>query len=186
MPCWEIDVNNHAGVMSHVVGLFSAAPTTSLTASSACPGRQRTKPHLAGQRDQRLPQMIKQVDKLEDRHTPSHTPTMLSFRIWRIFSGYETVRKLPGSPALPLVFADQLQLVVADRFGAGQPVLRLPIRRIRMTLTKPRSAHQDQGESIRQIPTSPLGFAKYTLLDRDSQHRKRRYRQPRAGSFSPV
>lgn len=74
----EIDVNNHAGVMSHVVGLFSrraynvegilVLPVGSGTTSRVW---------LLVNEDQRLAQMIKQVEKLEDvlavrRHGADH------------------------------------------------------------------------------------------------------------------
>lgn len=74
----EIDVNNHPGVMSHVVGLFSrraynvegilCLPVGDGTASRIW---------LLVNEDVRLPQMMKQAEKLEDviairRHGADH------------------------------------------------------------------------------------------------------------------
>ena len=74
----EIDVNNHAGVMSHVVGLFSRRAYNVegiLCLPLADSGLSRIWLLVNG--DQRLPQMIKQVEKLEDvtairRHNADH------------------------------------------------------------------------------------------------------------------
>ena len=74
----EIDVNNHAGVMSHVVGLFSRRAYNVegiLCLPLADSGQSRI--WLLVNEDQRLPQMIKQVEKLEDvlavrRHGADH------------------------------------------------------------------------------------------------------------------
>jgi acetolactate synthase-1/3 small subunit len=74
----EIDVNNHAGVMSHVVGLFSRRAYNVegiLCLPLADSGLSRI--WLLVNEDQRLPQMIKQVEKLEDvtairRHNADH------------------------------------------------------------------------------------------------------------------
>lgn len=74
----EIDVNNHAGVMSHVVGLFSrrAYNVEGILCLPLGDGRQ-SRIWLLVNEDSRLPQMIKQVEKLEDtigvrRHTADH------------------------------------------------------------------------------------------------------------------
>ena len=74
----EIDVNNHAGVMSHVVGLFSrrAYNVEGILCLPLGDGRQ-SRIWLLVSEDQRLPQMMKQVEKLEDvialrRHNADH------------------------------------------------------------------------------------------------------------------
>ncbi|TXI72259.1 MAG: ACT domain-containing protein, partial [Dechloromonas sp.] len=58
----EIDVNNHAGVMSHVVGLFSrrAYNVEGILCLPVGNG-QRSRIWLLVNEDTRLPQMIKQV-----------------------------------------------------------------------------------------------------------------------------
>ena len=74
----EIDVNNHAGVMSHVVGLFSrrAYNVEGILCLPVDDGK-RSRIWLLVNEDIRLAQMIKQVEKLEDviavrRHTADH------------------------------------------------------------------------------------------------------------------
>jgi acetolactate synthase-1/3 small subunit len=74
----EIDVNNHAGVMSHVVGLFSRRSfnVEGILCLPVGDGRQ-SRIWLLVNEDQRLPQMMKQVEKLEDviaihRHNADH------------------------------------------------------------------------------------------------------------------
>ena len=74
----EIDVNNHAGVMSHVVGLFSrrAYNVEGILCLPVGNG-QKSRIWLLVNEDTRLPQMIKQVEKLEDviairRHHADH------------------------------------------------------------------------------------------------------------------
>ena len=74
----EIDVNNHAGVMSHVVGLFSrrAYNVEGILCLPVGNG-QRSRIWLLVNEDTRLPQMNKQVEKLEDviairRHHADH------------------------------------------------------------------------------------------------------------------
>jgi len=74
----EIDVNNHAGVMSHVVGLFSRRSynVEGILCLPVGDGRQ-SRIWLLVNEDQRLAQMMKQVDKLEDviairRHNADH------------------------------------------------------------------------------------------------------------------
>lgn len=74
----EIDVNNHPGVMSHVVGLFSRRAYNvegilCLPVGSGATSRI----WLLVNEDLRLPQMIKQAEKLEDviairRHGADH------------------------------------------------------------------------------------------------------------------
>lgn len=75
----EIDVNNHPGVMSHVAGLFSRR-TYNVEGILCLPvGQSRlSRIWLLVNEDQRLSQMIKQVEKLEDviairRHNADHT-----------------------------------------------------------------------------------------------------------------
>ena len=74
----EIDVNNHPGVMSHVVGLFSrrACNVEGILCLPVGAG-ERSRIWLLLNEDGRLSQMIKQVEKLEDvigvrRHDPAH------------------------------------------------------------------------------------------------------------------
>jgi acetolactate synthase I/III small subunit len=74
----EIDVNNHAGVMSHVVGLFSRRSynVEGILCLPVGVGRQ-SRIWLLVNEDQRLAQMMKQVEKLEDvtairRHNADH------------------------------------------------------------------------------------------------------------------
>ena len=74
----EIDVNNHPGVMSHIVGLFArrAYNVEGILCLPVGDGR-RSRIWLLVNEDARLAQMIKQVDKLEDvvamrRHNADH------------------------------------------------------------------------------------------------------------------
>ena len=74
----EIDVNNHAGVMSHVVGLFSrrSCNIEGILCLPVGDGHQ-SRIWLLVNEDLRLPQMMKQVEKLEDviairRHNADH------------------------------------------------------------------------------------------------------------------
>jgi len=74
----ELEVNNHAGVMSHVVGLFSrrAYNVEGILCLPVGDGRY-SRIWLLVLEDRRLEQMIKQVEKLEDvravrRHGADH------------------------------------------------------------------------------------------------------------------
>ncbi len=74
----ELDVNNHAGVMSHVVGLFSRR-AYNVEAILVMPVGTGTTSRiwLLVNEDERLDQMVKQVEKLEDvlavrRHGAEH------------------------------------------------------------------------------------------------------------------
>ncbi len=74
----ELEVNNHAGVMSHVVGLFSrrAYNVEGILCMPVGDGTQ-SRIWLMVNEDLRLEQMIKQVEKLEDvlavrRHGAEH------------------------------------------------------------------------------------------------------------------
>lgn len=74
----ELDVNNHAGVMSHVVGLFSrrAFNVEGILCMPVGNG-QTSRIWLMVNEDTRLDQMVKQVEKLEDvlavrRHGAAH------------------------------------------------------------------------------------------------------------------
>lgn len=74
----EIDVNNHPGVMSHIVGLFSrrAYNVEGILCLPVGDGAQ-SRIWLLVNEDARLAQMIKQVEKLEDvqavrRHHAEH------------------------------------------------------------------------------------------------------------------
>jgi acetolactate synthase I/III small subunit len=82
----EIDVRNHAGVMSHVVSLFTRR-AYNLEAILVMPVGQgaMSRVWLKVLEDVRLPQLIKQVEKLEDvlavrRHGVDHA----------VFEGVET------------------------------------------------------------------------------------------------
>ena len=63
----EIDVNNHPGVMSHIVGLFArrACNVEGILCLPVGDGR-RSRIWLLVNDDQRLEQMMAQIDKLED------------------------------------------------------------------------------------------------------------------------
>ena len=74
----ELEVNNHAGVMSHVVGLFSrrAYNVEGILCMPVGDGAT-SRIWLMVNEDVRLEQMIKQVEKLEDvlavrRHGAEH------------------------------------------------------------------------------------------------------------------
>jgi acetolactate synthase-1/3 small subunit len=74
----EIDVNNHPGVMSHVVGLFSRRSynVEGILCLPVGDGSQ-SRIWLLVNEDLRLAQMMKQVEKLEDviairRHNADH------------------------------------------------------------------------------------------------------------------
>ena len=74
----ELDVNNHAGVMSHVVGMFSrrAYNVEGILCMPVGDG-VTSRIWLMVNEDIRLDQMVKQVEKLEDvlavrRHGPEH------------------------------------------------------------------------------------------------------------------
>jgi len=74
----ELDVNNHAGVMSHVVGLFSrrAYNVEGILVMPVGNG-QTSRIWLMVNEEARLEQMVKQVEKLEDvlavrRHGATH------------------------------------------------------------------------------------------------------------------
>ena len=74
----ELDVNNHAGVMSHVVGMFSRRAYNVEGILCMPVGNGRTsRIWLMVNEDSRLDQMVKQVEKLEDvlavrRHGAEH------------------------------------------------------------------------------------------------------------------
>ena len=74
----EIDVNNHPGVMSHVIGLFSRR-TFNVEGILCLPvgDGSCSRIWLLVNEDARLPQMMKQAEKLEDviavrRHHADH------------------------------------------------------------------------------------------------------------------
>lgn len=74
----ELDVNNHAGVMSHVAGLFSrrAYNVEGILCMPVGTG-EMSRIWLMVNEDARLEQMIKQIEKLEDvravrRHGAEH------------------------------------------------------------------------------------------------------------------
>ena len=74
----ELDVNNHAGVMSHVVGMFSrrAYNVEGILCMPVGSGRT-SRVWLMVNEDSRLEQMVKQLEKLEDvlavrRHGAEH------------------------------------------------------------------------------------------------------------------
>lgn len=63
----EIDINNHPGAMSHVVGLFSRR-AFNIEGIHCVPvgDSQKSRIWLLLKADERVPQLIKQLDKLED------------------------------------------------------------------------------------------------------------------------
>ncbi|MEY2631929.1 MAG: hypothetical protein RIR00_583 [Pseudomonadota bacterium] len=66
----EIDVNNHPGVMSHVVGLFSRrAYNVEGILCLPLADASRSRIWLKVLEDARLAQMIRQLEKLEDVQT---------------------------------------------------------------------------------------------------------------------
>lgn len=70
----EIDVNNHAGVMSHVVGLFSRRAFNvegilCMPLPDTGAGDKLSRIWLLVNEDGRLPQMVSQLQKLEDVRT---------------------------------------------------------------------------------------------------------------------
>ena len=74
----ELDVNNHAGVMSHVVGMFSrrAYNVEGILCMPVGTGAT-SRIWLTVNEDARLDQMVKQLEKLEDvlavrRHGAEH------------------------------------------------------------------------------------------------------------------
>jgi acetolactate synthase-1/3 small subunit len=74
----ELDVNNHAGVMSHVVGMFSrrAYNVEGILCMPVGDGAT-SRVWLMVNEDARLDQMVKQIEKLEDvlavrRHGAEH------------------------------------------------------------------------------------------------------------------
>jgi len=74
----EIDVNNHPGVMSHICNLFArrAFNVEGILCMPVSDGR-RSRVWLLVYEDQRLEQMIRQVEKLQDvlsvrRHGAEH------------------------------------------------------------------------------------------------------------------
>ncbi len=74
----EVDVNNHAGVMSHVVGLFSrrAFNVEGILCMPVGDG-STSRIWLSVNEDLRLDQMVRQMEKLEDvlavrRHGTEH------------------------------------------------------------------------------------------------------------------
>ena len=74
----ELDVNNHAGVMSHVVGMFSRrAYNVEGILSMPVGTGEMSRIWLTVNEDARLEQMVKQIEKLEDvrvvrRHGAEH------------------------------------------------------------------------------------------------------------------
>lgn len=74
----ELTVNNHPGVMSHICGLFARrAYNVEGIACMPVNGGNTSRIWLLVDADERLNQMIKQVDKLEDvlvveRHDAGH------------------------------------------------------------------------------------------------------------------
>jgi acetolactate synthase-1/3 small subunit len=75
----ELNVNNHAGVMSHVVGLFSrrAYNVEGILCMPVGEAAETSRIWLMVNEDERLEQMVKQLEKLEDvltvrRHGADH------------------------------------------------------------------------------------------------------------------
>ncbi|EPR41680.1 hypothetical protein dsx2_3030 [Desulfovibrio sp. X2] len=74
----ELTVNNHPGVMSHVCGLF-ARRTYNVEGVACLPvnGGETSRVWLLVREDERLPQVVRQVEKLHDvlavtRHDDGH------------------------------------------------------------------------------------------------------------------
>lgn len=70
----EIDVNNHPGVMSHVVGLFSRRAFNvegilCMPLPEASGADKLSRIWLLVNEDSRLPQLVRQLEKLEDVRT---------------------------------------------------------------------------------------------------------------------
>ena len=67
----ELDVNNHAGVMSHVVGMFSrrAYNVEGILCMPVESNNEISRIWLTVNEDARLDQMVKQLEKLEDVRT---------------------------------------------------------------------------------------------------------------------
>lgn len=66
-PVIELTVNNHAGVMSHITGLFSRRGFNIEGILCGPVGdAQRSRMYLLVDEDERLPQVIKQLQKLHD------------------------------------------------------------------------------------------------------------------------
>ena len=70
----EVDVNNHAGVMSHVVGLFSRRAFNvegilCMPVGGENANGEISRIWLTVNEDARLDQMVKQLEKLEDVRT---------------------------------------------------------------------------------------------------------------------
>ena len=70
----ELDVNNHAGVMSHVVGLFSrrAYNVEGILCMPVENRHEISRIWLTVNEDARLDQMVKQLEKLEDVRAVRH------------------------------------------------------------------------------------------------------------------
>ncbi|QID18195.1 acetolactate synthase small subunit [Nitrogeniibacter mangrovi] len=74
----ELEVNNHPGVMSHICGLFARrAFNVEGILCMPVPNTDHSRIWLVVYEDQRLEQMVKQVEKLEDvlavrRHGADH------------------------------------------------------------------------------------------------------------------
>jgi len=66
-PVIELTVNNHAGVMSHITGLFArrAFNIEGILCGPVGDG-QRSRMYLLVDEDERLSQVIKQLEKLHD------------------------------------------------------------------------------------------------------------------------
>ncbi|MBN2310120.1 MAG: acetolactate synthase small subunit [Candidatus Hydrogenedentes bacterium] len=69
-PVIELEVNNHAGVMSHITGLFArrAFNIEGILCGPVGDGRV-SRMYLLVDEDARLPQVIKQLEKLHDVRT---------------------------------------------------------------------------------------------------------------------
>ena len=70
----ELDVNNHAGVMSHVVGMFSRRAYNvegilCMPVGGENANGEISRIWLTVNEDERLDQMVKQLEKLEDVRT---------------------------------------------------------------------------------------------------------------------
>jgi acetolactate synthase-1/3 small subunit len=104
----ELDVNNHPGVMSHVVGLFSrrAYNVEGILVMPVGSG-ETSRIWLLVNEDERLDQMVKQVEKLEDvlavrRHGAEHEVFVRLEEFFRTSPGWTVPASLPLSVTSPL------------------------------------------------------------------------------------
>ncbi len=103
----ELTVNNHAGVMSHVCGLFArrAYNVEGIVCMPIGDGRH-SRIWLQVAEDARLEQMVRQVEKLEDvlaleRHGPDHEVFAQLERLFRPGARGGSAARMGKRPYLP-------------------------------------------------------------------------------------